>query len=85
MDSSLSKFTIGIFLFYLNMKGTFDLVPQINAKMGEYGVKKNLSPEELQELADLKQQRAELQKQIRDIDTSSDAVGKRVARRKVCC
>ena len=63
------------------MKGTFDFVPQIKAKVGEYGVKKNLSPEELQELSDLKQQKAELQKQIRALDPSSDATGKRVARR----
>jgi len=63
------------------MKGTFDFVPQIKAKVGEYSIKKNLSPDEQQQINDLKLQKAEHQRQIRAIDPSLDATGKRVAKR----
>jgi len=54
------------------MKGTFDFVPQIKAKVGEYSIKKNFSPDKQQQMDDLKQQKADLQRQIRAIDSSLD-------------
>jgi len=63
------------------MSEAFNFVPAIKEKVAAYSRVKRLSAEEQQQLKDLEAHRRDINQQIRKIDPSKDASGKRVARR----